>query len=125
MDTLVEPLFLDPCYENSWAGLMLMALDITILFRASVATISLAACEVAVFLNIILFFLVIPIELGSFLGELPSVVVPVGKSRGFSCWVELVGFFTGGAWQKEPSLDPEPFCLNLSLRALLLEDNVC
>jgi hypothetical protein len=102
-----------------------MALEITILFRASVATISFAACEVAVFLNIILFFLLNPTELGSFLGELPSVVVPVGKSSALSCWVELVGFFTVGAWQNEPSLDPEPFCLNLSLRTLLLEDSIC
>lgn len=126
MDTLVEPRFLEPCYEKSWAGLMLMALDITILFRASVETISLAACEVAVFLNIILFFLLNPIVLGSFFGEFPFVVVvPVGKSSALSCWVELVGFFTVGAWQKEPSLDPEPFCLNLSLRTLLLEDNIC
>ena len=72
---------------------MFMARDITILFRASVATISFAACEVAVFLYIILFFLLKPTVLGNFLGELPSVVAPAGKSRALSCWVELVGFF--------------------------------
>ncbi len=103
-----------------------MALDITILFRASVATISFAACEVAVFLYIIMFFLLNPTVLGSFFGELPSVVVvPAGKSRALSCWVELVGFFIGGTWQNEPSLDPEPLCLNFSLRTLLLVDNIC
>lgn len=102
-----------------------MARDMTILLRASVATISFAACEVAVFLYIILFFLLNPTVLGNFLGELPSVVAPAGKSSALSCWVELVGFFVGGTWQKEPSLESEPFCLNLSFRALLLEDNIC
>jgi hypothetical protein len=101
-----------------------MAREITILFRASVATISFAACEVAVFLYIILFFLLNPTVLGSFLGELPSVVEPAGKSRALSCWVELVGFFAIG-WEMDPSLESEPFCLNLSFRALLLEDNIC
>ena len=102
-----------------------MAREITILFRASVATISLAACEVAVFLYIILFFLLKPTVLGNFLGELPSVVAPACKSRVLSCWVELVGFFVWAGWQKEPSLEADPFCLNLSFRALLLEDNIC
>lgn len=77
------------------------------------------------FLNIILFFLLNPIVLGSFFGELPSVVVAVCKSSALSCWVELVGFFAGGAWQNDPSLEPDPFCLNLSLRALLLEESIC
>ena len=65
------PLLLVPCCEKSYAGLMLIALEITILFLASVSAISFSTYDVKVLRNIIPFFLVKITLFGSFLGDYP------------------------------------------------------